>query len=193
MPPYVWPILLLLLGLFFIVLELFIPSTGLLSLLAAVSIVAAVYLAFTYSTALGLIIVLLCAFVVPVFIVLAVKIWPRTPVGRKIVLRSSLEEDTSALPTEEFQRRQQLLGKIGVAKSKMLPSGVILIDGRAYDAVSRGPYVEPGQAVRVVSVSANRIVVAPVQNDTVGESGGTGDRQQSLSDFEVDPFREPLT
>ncbi len=163
MEPYVWPILLLILGIFFLVLELFIPSTGMLSVLALISFVAAIWLAFASSTAYGAIILLSAMVVIPLFIVLAINVWPHTPIGRRILLRPTSQEDATTWADEEQQRRRnQLLGKIGVAKSKMLPSGVIAIDGTLYDAVSRGGAIEPGQAVRVVSVSANRIVVAPV-------------------------------
>jgi membrane-bound ClpP family serine protease len=191
MDSFVWPILLLILGLFFIVLELFIPSTGLLALLAGVSIVAAIYMAFLYSMAFGLIILIFTAFCLPVFIVLAVKIWPHTPIGRKVVLNPS--DSIASVDDAELQRRQQLLGKIGVAKSKMLPSGKIVIDGRVYDAISQGAAVDPGQTVRVVSVSGNRIVVMPISVYETGETKEPPLPNDQPNDFEIDAFREPLT
>ena len=191
MDSFVWPILLLILGLFFIVLELFIPSTGLLALLAGVSIVAAIYMAFLYSMAFGLIILMFTAFCLPVFIVLAVKIWPHTPIGRKVVLNPS--DNIASVDDAELQRRQQLLGKIGVAKSKMLPSGKIVIDGRVYDAISQGAAVDPGQTVRVVSVSGNRIVVMPISVYETGETKEPPLTNDQPNDFEIDAFREPLT
>jgi membrane-bound ClpP family serine protease len=191
MDSFVWPILLLILGLFFIVLELFIPSTGLLALLAGVSIVAAIYMAFLYSMAFGLIILIFTAFCLPVFIVLAVKIWPHTPIGRKVVLNPS--DSIASVDDAELQRRQQLLGKIGVAKSKMLPSGKIVIDGRVYDAISQGAAVDPGQTVRVVSVSGNRIVVMPISVYETGETKEPPLTNDQPNDFEIDAFREPLT
>jgi membrane-bound ClpP family serine protease len=191
MDSFVWPILLLILGLFFIVLELFIPSTGLLALLAGVSIVAAIYMAFLYSMAFGLIILIFTAFCLPVFIVLAVKIWPHTPIGRKVVLNPS--DNIASVDDAELQRRQQLLGKIGVAKSKMLPSGKIVIDGRVYDAISQGAAVDPGQTVRVVSVSGNRIVVMPISVYEAGETKEPLLPNDQPNDFEIDAFREPLT
>ncbi|GIW90881.1 MAG: hypothetical protein KatS3mg109_1313 [Pirellulaceae bacterium] len=188
MEPYVWPILLLVLGIFFLVLELFIPSTGILSLLALGSFVAAVYLAFASSITFGVVILLTTLFAIPIFIVLAINVWPHTPIGRRIVLRPSPQEDAASwVDQEQERRRNQLLGKVGVARSKMLPCGVISIDGHTYDAVSRGGAIEPGQAVRVVSVSANRIVVAPLRAGTeTSETPPSTSPGQTFDNLELD-------
>ena len=52
----------------------------------------------------------------------------------------------------EKERLKGLIGRTGRAKSKMLLSGVITIDGRTVDAVSESMPVEVGQTVRVVQV-----------------------------------------
>ena len=57
--------------------------------------------------------------------------------------------------------RRQLVGRVGTAKSKMLPSGSISIDGRLFDAVSQGQAIDTGQAVVVVEVRGNRVIVRP--------------------------------
>jgi len=51
------------------------------------------------------------------------------------------------------------IGKQGVAKRLMVPSGQVQIEGRSYEAVSEGPAIEAGQAVVVVKVSTRRLVV----------------------------------
>src|SRR5262249_43991186 len=67
---------------------------------------------------------------------------------------------------------RQLQGKLGVAKTVMLPSGAVLIDGQTIDALSEGPPIEAGQRVRVIEVHGNRVVVrvaddAPASTDDV--------------------------
>ena len=54
------------------------------------------------------------------------------------------------------------VGKQGVAKRLMAPSGQVQIEGRSYEAVSEGPAIEAGQAVVVVKVSTRRLVVRAV-------------------------------
>jgi membrane-bound ClpP family serine protease len=51
------------------------------------------------------------------------------------------------------------IGKQGVAKRLMAPSGQVQIDGRAFEAVCEGPAIEAGQAVVVVKISTRRLVV----------------------------------
>ena len=56
---------------------------------------------------------------------------------------------------------RQLVGKVGMAKTVMLPSGAVL-DRRPDDRrVSEGMAIEAGQRVRVVEVRGNRVVVRP--------------------------------
>lgn len=44
-----------------------------------------------------------------------------------------------------------LMGKTGVAYTVLRPSGKILIDGKMYDAHTRGDYIEKGQSVEIIS------------------------------------------
>ncbi|MFZ6014730.1 MAG: NfeD family protein [Bacteroidota bacterium] len=46
---------------------------------------------------------------------------------------------------------ETFVGKKGVAQTVLRPSGKVLIDGKIYDAYTRGDYIEKGQAVEVVS------------------------------------------
>jgi membrane-bound serine protease (ClpP class) len=50
-----------------------------------------------------------------------------------------------------FRYTESLLGKIGTAETVLRPSGKIIIDGKLYDASTRGDYIQKGQAVEVIS------------------------------------------
>ena len=68
--------------------------------------------------------------------------------------------DEDVLPDDEVYRKwKSLIGRRGVAKTKLLPSGAVIIDGETFDAFSEGMAIEPGQPVRVIAVRTNRIVV----------------------------------
>ena len=60
-----------------------------------------------------------------------------------------------------------LVGKAAKAKSKMLPSGVVVVDGGHVEAVSEGMPIEVGQEVRIVQIRgisgspAHRIGLCP--------------------------------
>jgi membrane-bound ClpP family serine protease len=188
MQPLIWPALLLLLGIFFIFLELFIPSGGLLGVLAGASVLASIYVGFTGGMWFGMAALLMSLVAVPIFLAIVIHFWPRTPIGRLIFLRRP--DDDEILPDEDHQR-QSLVGKFGVAKSKMLPS----VDGRTYDAVSRGNPIEVGDTIRVVSVKGNRIVVAsadPQQAARAAETSANDVLEQPIDSLGLESFDEPL-
>lgn len=154
----IWALLLLLLGLGLLVLEAFVPSGGVLGFLSVLSIVAAIVVAFLGGWQTGLLMLVTTMVIVPVVIALGIKWWPHTPIGRLVVLEPPASEEV--LPEHEAYRRlQALIGRLGTAKTKMLPSGAVVIDGRTYDAVSEGMAIDPGQPIRVTAIRTNRIVV----------------------------------
>jgi len=158
--PFTWAILLMLLGCGIIVLEVFIPSGGLLSFFSAVTIIASIVMAFRRDTTTGLSFLVLTLIAVPSTLGLAFKYWPQTPMGKAFLgeLKS-----TEELKPEETRR--ELIGQGGIAQSKMLPSGSVQIDGKTFDAISQGEAIDKGQAVVVIEVRANRVVVRPADKD----------------------------
>jgi membrane-bound ClpP family serine protease len=164
MEPWVWPILLLGLGAGLAVLEVFFPSAGILAFLSAAAIVAAIIMGFRVGPFTGIATLIVAAVGLPTILVLAFKYWPHTAMGRRIMLTAPTSEEV--LPQNpDFERLKELIGHTGRAKSKMLLSGVVTIDGQTIDAVSESMPIEVGQTVRVVQVRANRVVVRPVDDE----------------------------
>lgn len=154
----IWALLLLALGLVCLVLEMFVPSAGLLGVVSALAILGAIVLAFLSGPVAGIVMTLAITFIIPVFLAAAVKYWPDTPFGKMILLRRPDENDV--LPkTEAYQSIRELVGKRGIAKSQMLPSGVVSVEGKTYDAVSSGLPIDPGQPIRVVAIDMQRLIV----------------------------------
>ncbi len=184
-----WAILLLSLALAVLVLELFIPSGGLLGLLSGVGIVASIVMVFRESATLGTLYLIGLAISFPLILVTMVRYWPHTPIGRMML---NIPPPGTETPSSEVHNPlEDLVGKIGQAKSKMLPSGAILIDERTYDAFSGGFAVEAGDTVEVVRVEGNRIMVRPVTERTANKlSSNPLDRP--IEDVIPDPFDDPL-
>ena len=103
MDPLYWSILLLALGVALIVLELFVPSGGILGFLALVSLLAAIWVGYMGSPALGTIVLLITLIVVPVVVGVGLKIWPHTPFGRLILGRGPESPDDVLPETEEYR------------------------------------------------------------------------------------------
>jgi len=154
-----WSILLLVLGLGLIALELFVPSGGVLGILAALAIIASIAVAFSGGWVTGVIMLVATMLILPLALAAAIHYWPRTPIGRMILLETPQSEEEVLPDRPEHRKLQDLIGKCGVAKTKMLPSGAVVIEGRVYDAIGEGMAIDPGQPVRVTAVRTNRIVV----------------------------------
>src|SRR5690606_12673605 len=149
-----------LLGLLFAIAEFMLPTGGALGVMAMIALVAAAICGFLVSGSTGLMILLVQGVAIPSLLYAAIRIWPHTPMGRRMLLPVNLRSQ-DVLPDNEIYRRREMIGKIGLAKSAMLPSGAILIDGQIYDALAQGVPIDPGTPVRVVAVEGNQLIVRP--------------------------------
>lgn len=173
-----------------LVLDIMIPSGGILSFLALLALIGGVWIAFRRDLTTGLAVTAITLFAAPIVIGLAFKALPHTPMGRAF-----LGVPPSAEQAHVDDPRRRLVGRFGMAKSTMLPSGTVLIDGALVDAVSQGGAVDPGEWVIVVEVSANRVVVRRATSEEQIEA--TASRtdahpadilQKPLEEFGLDPL-----
>ncbi|HEX5103782.1 MAG TPA: NfeD family protein [Pirellulaceae bacterium] len=156
-----WAFILLALGLIFLVLEFFIPSSGSLAVMCALSLMAAIGVGFAAGPWTGLSILITVAVVVPAALIAAVQWWPETPIGRMILIQRPKSSDEVLPETPAYRTFKDLVGRRGLAKGLMLPSGMVVIDGKSYEAVSEGTPIEAGQPILVVSISTQRLIVRP--------------------------------
>jgi len=185
MDAWIWAILLLSLGTGLAVLEIFFPSAGILGFLAAVAVLSAVVMGFQENTMVGVLVLLGAVVGLPTAIVLGFKYWPKTALGRRILLVAPTSEEV--LPDDqEKQWLKGLVGRTGRAKTPMLLSGAVVIDGRSVDAVSESMPIEAGQTVRVIQVRGHGVVVRPV--DEAPSAAPPEDPLQRTFD---DPFDAP--
>jgi membrane-bound ClpP family serine protease len=152
-------ILLLGLGLALVVAEILFPSFGVLSVLATTAIVAAILMAFREDTGTGIQFLVATGVLVPVAIMAGLKIFPRTPIGKRMVASGLSFESRAA--TDE--RDLDLVGEKGVIEGPCRPSGMARIGDRRVDVVTRGGFLEKGDEIRVIEVQGNRVVVARME------------------------------
>ena len=189
MEPWVWPVLLLMAGLTLAVMEVFFPSAGMLALLSVAALVAAILLGFRQGPILGVTILAAVGIGAPATVILAFRWWPYTSMGKRVLLEAPKAEDV--LPDDHDRRQlKSLVGRVGRAQCKMLPGGVIAVDGRTIDAVSEGVAIESGQAVRIIKVQANRVVVRPAE-ETAPSEASENPMDRPIDSIAIDPFDEP--
>ena len=162
MSALVWVAVLLVLGLSVMVLEVFLPSGGILGFLSLTAIVASVATAFLEGGAtVGMAVLTVAAVGVPAVLSLAFRWFPETPLGRRVL--PPPPDPAELVPDARSRRRlQELVGRRGRAASEMLPWGIVEIDGGMIDAMSESGPIEPGAAVEAVGVQGRAIVVAAV-------------------------------
>ncbi len=188
MEPLVWAILLLVLGVVLIILELFVPSGGVISVLAGVCLVGSIGIGFSISVFTGLAMVLACMVLVPASVLVGFKIWPYTPMGKGILNQYAQENEMRPLDP-----RKELQGRVGRTKSKMMPSGAVILDGKTYNAVTVGMPLEEGVLIQVFEVTGNSIVVRPYHGPIDPEVAGEQQvLEQSLDSLGLDAIDDPL-
>jgi len=189
MEPWVWAVLLLAVGLSLAVLEVFLPSAGLIAFLSGCAIVASIVMAFRQGALAGLSVLAGALIAVPGVGVAALYYWPKTSMGKRMLLK--VPESSEVLPDNPKQRYLKgLIGRTGHAKSKMLPSGAVTIDGHMIDAVSEGMPIEVGQRVRVIEVRGNRVIVR-LADDEVVSTDQADPLARPIDTVSPDPFGEP--
>jgi len=165
MTALVWVLLLLVVGLAVMVLEVFLPSGGILGFLSLTAIVAAVATAFLeIGATAGLVVLAVATAVVPTVLALAFRWFPETPLGRRVL---PPPPDPADVAPAAARRREleKLLGRSGRAVSEMLPWGMVEIDGVRVEAVSDGGPIDSGAAVEAVGVQGRDLVVTSVRKE----------------------------
>lgn len=193
---FYWALLLLLSGLFVVALELFVPSAGILGVIAAALIIGGITVGFTDSLATGAMMLMIAVVALPILLAVMFKVWPHTPLGKRILLKDLKPEDVLPIKSHYKKRNQSLVGQLGVAQTKMLPSGIVLVNGEKFDAISEGFAIEEGDAIKVVNVREHRIYVQPYD----GEVDDTSDLpvrdrdilSQPIEELGIDPIDDPL-
>ena len=192
MSPFLWSALLMALGLCLVVLEVFVPSGGVLGFLSIASLVASIVLAFqSQGPVVGGTFLAIAAVGVPLMLVVAFRWWPYTPMGRRLLLQ--IPQGEELLPDTPLRRKlRALVGKVGVARSVMLPSGAITVEGMTVDALSEGMPIEPGQKVLIVEVRGNVVLVRPQEPDDKPAISSADDvLAQPIESLGIDPL-DPL-
>ena len=164
-----WVTVLLLVGLVVMVLEVFVPSGGILGFVSITAIIAAVATAFLeLGPVAGMSVLGLAVVAVPAVLSLAFRWFPDTPLGRRVL---PLPPDAAEmLPDPQRRRRaRDLVGRSGRAVSELLPWGSVEIDGTRCEAMSESGPIDAGTPVEAVGVQGTKLVVRVAET---GRSAG---------------------
>lgn len=170
-----WVVGLLSLAAVMVALELFVPSGGLIAVVAGLCAMGGVVVAFKISVMTGLMALGLVLVLTPAILWMAIKVFPSTPVGRNIILtEGTTEEDMQRRLHERHAENEAISSLIG-AEAKALtglrPGGTIRLDGEDIEAFAETGIIPAGTRVVITSVNGRQIRVMPL------DEPGDQDRQ----------------
>jgi len=140
-------------GFLLIAAEVFLPGLilGTIGFLCLVASVIVVYV--QYGSAAGV----TATFVVGGLSLVGFVVWlfafPRTFIGRRIMLRTRQPPDHTA------EEHRTLVGETGEALTPLRPSGTARIGGKRVDVTTVGEFLEPGAVLLVVAADGMRVAV----------------------------------
>jgi membrane-bound serine protease (ClpP class) len=140
-----------------IVAEVFVPSGGILSICALACVTGGVIIFFRHSAATGWAGVVIAIVMVPVLLVAAYKLLPRTRFGRQVVLAPPVRARGDAISdTDELAG---LMSRTGRVLTPLRPVGMCEFDGRRVECVAESGYVQKDREVKVIRVEGTQVTV----------------------------------
>jgi membrane-bound serine protease (ClpP class) len=150
-------------GLLAILAEMFLPTAGVLGAAGLGSIIASIVVVYRHFGSLtGSLYLAAVAVLIPALIALYFKLFPRSPMGRWLMIRKAPGTGPGGEPGAEPGPFAELAGREGRTLTALRPVGLVLIGDRKYSAVSGGEFVERDRRVKVLKVEGSRILVREI-------------------------------
>jgi membrane-bound ClpP family serine protease len=153
MTPTTLILLLLVGGVVLLVAEMLLPAQGILGVLGAVALAAAVVVGFRVDSRIGFVTFVAIVVATPFAWMLWVKIWPKTPVGRRMILGPVASDLADA---------GVAVGQTGTCVSELRPMGVCAFGNQRIEARAESGTIPAGKPVRVVEIVDRRPTVRAV-------------------------------
>ena len=146
-----------------LVLEVFIPSLGLLTLLSLGVLAWGISIFFGIGSTAGWIGVGAAVIIVPGVWILTYKLFPHTALGKLMLLQKVDRAIGDAIPDRDDL--QNLLGKQGISAGPLRPVGICEFDGKRVACLSESGYIERECRIRVIRVEGNKVTVQEANNE----------------------------
>ena len=144
-----------------IIAEVFVPSGGLISIVALICLGVGVGIFFKQSTTVGIIGIIVAIVMIPSSVICAYKMFPRTRFGRAVIL-SRPERDAGDAIRDTVDLKG-LLGAAGVVLTPLRPVGTCDFSGKRYECVAESGFVEKNKTVKVIHVEGTQLTVRVVE------------------------------
>lgn len=150
-------IFLIIVGAILLVLEVFIPSFGLLTGCAIASVAAGLWMFFRESPATGWLGVAIAVVIMPITWIITYRMFPKTRFGKSVTLAGPKREKGDAIP--DTPELEHMLGETGTVLTPLRPVGMCEFGGHRFECVADTGYVEKNKTIKVIHVEGTQLTV----------------------------------
>jgi membrane-bound serine protease (ClpP class) len=160
-------------GFLLMLVEMFVSTHGMLVVVALCLDVIGVVMVMSYADRYtGLLTLVAVSLSFPLLMMFILYLWPRTPLGRRLIMSKSPQEDATIAAMPVILELEQYRGRIGKAVTPLRPAGVVEFDGRRVDCTSEGMLIEVDVWVKCRDVKAGKVIVRPLEGDQLKQVAG---------------------
>ncbi|MBL7107134.1 MAG: serine protease [Phycisphaerae bacterium] len=146
---------------FLLVVEVFVPSGGLISLCSLLCLAGGVSIFFGVSTTFGWIGVGVAVVMIPAVLVIAYRIFPKTKFGKSVTLTPSQRQPGEAIADNESLKK--MVGSRGAVLTPLRPVGMCDFDGKRIECVAESGYIDKGKQIEVIKVQSTQLTVRLIE------------------------------
>ena len=144
-----------------LIVEVFVPSGGLISVCSLACVIGGVAIFFNHSITTGWVGIGIAVVMIPTVVLITYKIFPKTRFGKSVTLTPPQRQQGDAIPdTNELKK---LVGALGIVLTPLRPVGMCDFSGRRIECVAEGGYVDKGKKIKVIDVESTQVTVRVVE------------------------------
>ena len=140
-----------------LIVEIFVPSGGLISVCSLACLIGGLMIFFHTSPTAGWIGIVIAIIMIPSVLIITYRIFPKTRFGRAVTLSPPQRRRGDAIP--DTDKRRQMLGAVGTVITPLRPVGMCDFSGQRVECVAESGYIDKGCKVKVIHVESAKLTV----------------------------------
>ena len=149
---------------FFIIAEIFVPSGGLIGILAICCAAGGIAVCFNQSTFAGWIGILIAIIMIPSVLIITYKILPKTKFGKAVTLSPPERQQGDAVP--DTIELKNMLDAVGIVMTPLRPVGTCNFSGQRLECVAESGYIDRGKKVKVIKIESTQLTVRLIEENS---------------------------
>ena len=144
-----------------LVVEVFVPSGGLISVCSLGCLIGGLMIFFHSSTTAGWIGIVVAVIMIPSVLIVTYRIFPKTRFGKSVTLNPPIRQVGDAIP--DTDERKKMPGAVGTVITDLRPVGMCDFSGQRVECVAESGYIDKGSKVKVIHVESAKLTVRIVE------------------------------